>query len=61
MKKEYSKFKAMIDKETITLKKYELIKEYEQIKTNIEELKSTLLKTEGAIIILQQLENQIKE
>lgn len=51
----------MNNKEIITLKKYELIKEYEQIRANIEELKTTLLKTEGAIIILQQLENQIKE
>jgi len=48
-------------KEKIQTKKEELVKEYEHIKAQMEELNRMLLKTEGAILILQNLENETKE
>ncbi len=48
-------------KEKVQTKKEELVKEYEHIKVQMEELNRMLLKTEGAILILQSLENETKE
>jgi len=48
-------------KEKVQTKKEELVKEYEHIKAQMEELNRMLLKTEGAILILQTLETESKE
>ena len=46
-------------KELIQMKKLEVTKEYEKLQKSITKSKEKLLKTEGAFLILQHLEQQL--
>ena len=45
--------------ELINTQKLELTNEYERIRSNLADSKEKLLKTEGALLLLQYLEKQI--